>query len=129
MPIAFLNTIFPYDTFFMPLFIYISGYFYHDSNKKWFCFIKRKFKKLIIPFYFFNICVAILWFLICLDSPQILGVDSLGFIIEKQNIVRILANKLISESVIFGCPFDITSPGWFLISLFFVSCTFHYCLF
>ncbi|WP_301211266.1 acyltransferase family protein, partial [Turicimonas muris] len=62
-PINLLNKIFPYDSFFMPAFIFISGYFYKvpitSNETKRFCL--KKLKRLLVPYYLYNILISLLW--------------------------------------------------------------------
>lgn len=68
-PLSFLTSIFPYNSFFMPMFVFISGYFFNPElllNLK--NFILHKIKNLIKPFLIYNLILGGggLWCLNCL---------------------------------------------------------------
>lgn len=51
--------------FHMPLFFFISGYlFSFDKHPTFKAFITRRFKQLIIPYFFFNVATYIFWFFV-----------------------------------------------------------------
>ena len=51
--IGFLSSIFPYNSFYMPLLVFISGYFYHKKPIK--KYLIHKTKKLFLPYMVWNI--------------------------------------------------------------------------
>ena len=53
--------IFPYTSFFMPMFVFISGYFYSVKKEEHiFKTIWEKFKKIMLPFLIINLCYGII---------------------------------------------------------------------
>lgn len=62
-PLAIFTHFFPYNSFFMPLFVFISGYFFsekHLEKVRW--YVGQKAKRLLLPYYiilFCNIVIAV----------------------------------------------------------------------
>lgn len=55
-PLGILTNFFPYNSFFMPAFCFISGYFFKQEKlNDYGTFILYKVKRLLIPFFFWNI--------------------------------------------------------------------------
>lgn len=103
--IGFFNSIFPYDSFFMPLFVFASGYFYKRiSIIKNF---KHKVKKLLIPYAIWNIAMLCIAFIIDI----IFGV----------NWANIPDFKGFIKMFFFGPLTELNGPAWFIIMLFWVS--------
>lgn len=101
----------PYYSFHMPLFFFISGYFFKDN--KLIDVIKKKFKRLICPFY--------VWWFVYLVIQTILN-SFMGF---KLGANFSFFNYLISPLV--KCqPYGFCIAGWFIFTLFFVQVL--YCL-
>ncbi len=103
--LGILTSFFHYDTFFMPLFVAISGYFYRKENiiKN----ITKKFKKLYVPY--------LIW------SAVGLG---LSFILDRLNIVhwyRQMNIRQLYYTLVFAPPTTINGAGWFVVMLFAVS--------
>ncbi|MBO4601355.1 MAG: acyltransferase [Bacilli bacterium] len=105
--------LFHFDTFHMPLFVFISGYFFktHDiclSNMG--AFLKKKIKKLIIPFFVFNLLYGLLAVILY----------------YKFNFVWCNGNNfwhyLIVQPFTYGTDFfGFNSPAWFVLMLFWVE--------
>lgn len=105
--------IFHYDTFHMPLFVFISGYFFKSNDvsiKNAPNFIIKKTKKLIIPFFIFNL---------------VYGMLALYFY-KKFNIqwchgndfwYNLLIQPFTNATDFFG----FNSPSWFVLMLFWVE--------
>ena len=56
---------FPYGSFHMALFIFISGYLYKEESEiQPFKFIGKKFKSLVIPLYIWQFLYALLWMIL-----------------------------------------------------------------
>lgn len=123
-PLAILANIFPYDSFFMPLFIFISGYFFNQeqafSNTD--DYIYRKFKNLIVPYYKYNIIISLAWLILCLPFPLLRETNSKYLITNLD--WHLIFQKIIYIPLTYGTPFDLISPSWFLISLFFAILTY-----
>lgn len=104
-----LQWLFPYDSFHMPLFIFISGYF---SKSEQACmenagaYLKKKTMRLLVPFLAWNLFYGIFGHLLFLFTKVEWGTRSFveGF------IVRPLAPG--------NCFFTFNDPSWFLLTLF-----------
>lgn len=103
-PINFLGNIFPYDSFFMPMFIFISGYFFNpDRLINWRYFIQGKIKNLLLPFLIINIIGGGGTTL----ANYYLGCNWVGY--DKHFLLHLFT---------FGTSIDVTSPTWFVVLLF-----------
>lgn len=100
------NEIFPLYSFHMPLFIFISGYFYKvkyilDIKSQ----IKKRFYSLVLPYYkwnlFYGILVSILIYFNIFQNGKILN----------------LYNFFI-EPLFQGYQYNLNGPSWFILSLF-----------
>lgn len=120
---ATLDWLFPYDSFHMPLFIFISGYFFRTQevclgNAKEFFF--KQCKRLLIPFFAWNL---------------IYGIVS-QFAYSKLGIIWSHADEfwyrfLIRPFTYGNCFFEFNAPSWFVLVLFEVKCLnwiFHFVL-
>lgn len=109
--ISFFAQIFPYDSFFMPMFVFISGYFfkekYIDSFKSVLTFIKNKFQKLIVPYIGWIIFYGIF-------TTTLTNFGVLNF--EKWEILPLIGNIFC-----LGTSFGFNSPAWFVPLIFYVS--------
>lgn len=99
---------FPYRSFHMPLFMFASGYFFKRKNlENVLEYIKRKFKRLIVPIYIYNFFYGIYsqvlkkWF-------------------NKNNIKKFNYNNILIKPL-GGRGFRYILPSWFSSSLFFVE--------
>lgn len=108
-PIAVLGNIMPYNSYFMPLFLFISGYFFKTENSEHCCaYILKKVKTLLLPFLIWNFIYGVLINLL-----------------KKSG--RIYYGEALSVRTIFlepflGCEqFSINTPGWFVPALFMVT--------
>lgn len=111
MCIGFLNKIFPYDSFFMPLFVFASGYFY--KKMKITENIEHKVKKFLIPYFIWNMIFILISFFIdyFLDMNWIFLNSILDMILS-----------------FFGYQYmEINRPSWFIINLFWVSIIYNIC--
>ena len=107
--INFFNDIFSYGSFYMPLFIFISGYFYKKENEERVCeYIRKKLNKLIIPFLIWNLVYGI--FVNFLKSKNI--------IIYGQDISL---KTLFITPFIKNEQFQMNLAAWFIPALFFVN--------
>lgn len=108
---SFLSQIFPYDSFFMPMFVFISGYFfkekYIDSLTGVVGFVKNKIKKLLVPFIGWAAVYGV--FTAVLTEYGILS-------FKKWEIVPLIKNIIFE-----GTSFGFNSPSWFVPLLFYVS--------
>lgn len=98
--------IFPYTSFFMSLFIFISGYFYNEDKEKnvketiW-----KKFKKLMIPFFIINLCYGILGIIL-----RDVGIINYG---RPINLYTLFVQPFINNS-----QYVFNFPSWFVPVLF-----------
>lgn len=100
--------LFPYYSFHMPLFMFISGYFYKEEYENQVgAFLLRKIKRLVIPYFIWNIFYGIL----------VLVLRKFGFAIG--NDVNLYT--LIVQPVIDGHQFYFNLAAWFLLALFIVE--------
>lgn len=105
--IGILSSLFPYNSFYMPLFVFISGYFFRDKgiwNN-----IKGKAEKLLLPY--------IIWFYVG---------QLLSFLLERAGIVYWYSPITnISDTVQYlltvGPTSSIIGAAWFGIMLFWVA--------
>ena len=100
---------FPYYSFHMPLFVFISGYFFKDPSGSGFArsfgmFIWKKVRSLLIPFYVINGCFLVLQ-TIMQKSPGTWGA------------VFSLREWLLQPWITVG-PYTFAHPSWFMIALF-----------
>ena len=103
--LGILKGIFPYDSFFMPLFVFVSGYFYKKQNV--IENLKHKTKKIFIPYMIWNIVMLIIT--IAIDA--ILGT----------NWARGISNAKILKSFFLEPLVTTNGPSWFVIMLFWVA--------
>lgn len=98
--------IFPYTSFFMPLFVFVSGYFYNTKkednilNTIW-----QKFKKIMLPFFVINLFYGIL----C-NILKNAGIINYGMPI---NLYTLFVQPFINNS-----QFIFNFPSWFVPAFF-----------
>lgn len=106
-----LDQVFNYSSFRMPLFLFISGYFYKDENDaKALPFVIRKVRTLLIPFF---VCH---FFFLLLQT----GLRSFGFTFGSPFS---LYNLFIMPWVRVQ-TYTLANPSWYLIA-FFISCVYY----
>ena len=101
-----LAALLPYNSFFMPMLVFVSGYFYnYEKEKSLFGFVKRKSAHLLLPYFagetFYGLFVTVLKKL----TPIHYGHDFSLF------------TWLIAPWAV-GDIFDINNPAWFVMMLF-----------
>ncbi|MDO4459128.1 MAG: acyltransferase family protein [Clostridia bacterium] len=97
---------FPYYSFHMPLWIFISGYLFNtDKLDRFAVFIKKKTVKLLLPFYGWLLVYCILRYVF-----RLLGMISYGKNPTLHNFFVMPWTK--------GCQYGITSAWWFIPILF-----------
>lgn len=115
-PLSILTKIFPYDSFFMPMFAFISGYFFKESHcRSWKDVINystAKFRRLFLPYLgwaaFYNCLCSIL------------------FRMGIWNIRGLTLRDLIYNIATSGVTSAFSSPAWFaplLFSVCVIYCT------
>lgn len=108
-PIRLFNNFFPINSFFMPMFIFISGYFFKDENldnpKKFFI---KKFKNLLVYYFSWNIFYGII-----MKFLFMIGLSS--------NNVTLNLKTLFISPFVDGQQFSLNAPAWFIPTLFTVE--------
>lgn len=105
--INLLSNIFPYNSFYMPLFVFASGYFFHQSSL--IETIKRKTKKLLVPYILWGIVAVILS----------MGLDYV-FKIEWAKEITV-KRVLYGMTNSMGPLTSLNGASWFMIMLFWVT--------
>lgn len=100
--------VFPYDSFYMPMFAFISGYFFSEKHlQTWehvFRFVDRKIRTLLIPYFLWIVFYGILTGL-C----RHLGIWDIG----ETSAIDLIHNILTG-----GTSFGFNDPSWFVPLLF-----------
>lgn len=103
-----IGGLFPYYSFHMPLFVFISGYFYKDgSEKKIGGYFKKKTVRLLVPYLVYNLLYGI--------AAQLL--HKAGFTFGGNLSLR----NLLVEPFITGHQFEYNLASWFVPALFLVE--------
>ena len=98
----------PYNSFFMPMFVFISGYFNKvDSSTSLWKYVGKKAKTLLLPFFGISFCVFLL--------QQLINWLKLG---EKPSIPSWYPKYVLERIITIGSFAPIAEPMWFVISLF-----------
>ena len=100
--------LFPYYSFHVPLFMFISGYFYRDENEeKPFAYCKKKIRRLLVPYLIWNVVYGIVaWVL-----------RFAGFTMGNEISIR----TLFIEPFISGYQFIYNYAAWFVPVLFLIE--------
>lgn len=103
-----LEGLFPYYSYHMPLFIFISGYFYKEEYENHVrMFLWKKIKRLVIPYFIWNIFYGIL----------VLILKRFGFTIgNEMNLYTVFVQPFID-----GHQFYFNLAAWFLLALFIIE--------
>ena len=111
--LAPFESIFPLDSFFMPMFVFISGYFFSvkkiESGKSFRSFLLSKVTRLLIPF--------LLWVLFYWIITTILNSTGVYNLSEPKQPFGLFLIHLIT----FGTSFGYNDPSWFALLLFYIS--------
>ena len=98
----------PYNSFFMPMFVFISGYFNKvDNSTKLLPYFGKKIKNLLVPF------VGI--------AAIVYGLQQLTYVIKGVDTIPLSGwylQYILQRVITVGAPFLIAEPMWFVISLF-----------
>ncbi|MBR3103269.1 MAG: acyltransferase family protein [Lachnospiraceae bacterium] len=98
----------PYNSFFMPMFVFISGYFNKvDSSTKLSAFLRRKIRTLLLPYLGISVAVFGLQWLIDLYKLGEVPSYPPGYLVY-----------MLQRVVTIGAPYALVTPMWFVISLF-----------
>jgi fucose 4-O-acetylase-like acetyltransferase len=107
-PLAIMGYFFPYNSFFIPMFCFISGYFFKYSKLEHMpSYFLHKVKTLLLPFFIWNTVYGIL-----INVLHYYGVISYGSPLS--------VSTLVIRPFLDCLMFDINSPSWFLPALFLV---------
>lgn len=97
---------FPVYSFHMPLFIFISGYFFYDTNVL--SYVKKKAKSLLLPHLVWNFAYGVLVTLLLSY-----GLIKFGTTLSLKTVLW--------DPFIGGWQFHFNGPAWFIGTLFFVQ--------
>ena len=114
--IGLLTSIFPYDSFFMPFFVFISGYFY--KNRGVFQNLLHKMKTILLPFIIWNLIGSVIAFVL-----HHLDIVHWYWELNVTTVARVFYAT--------GSLTTLTRPGWFALNLFYITiiyCFFKNCL-
>ncbi len=104
----FFGDFIPYNSFFMPMFVFISGYFNKvDSSTDLPKYIWKKIKTLLVPYVGISLCVFLL--------QQLINWIKLG---EMPSVPSWYLSYALERIVTIGSFAPIAEPMWFVISLF-----------
>ncbi|MDO4268456.1 MAG: acyltransferase family protein [Eubacteriales bacterium] len=103
-----VGNLFPYYSFHMPLFVFISGYFFRlrDGEGLW-DYGKRKFMRLMVPYYIWNLFYGLL-------ASFLRGY---GFVFGQ----AVTLKTLFIEPFRMGYQFTLNHAAWFVPALFLVE--------
>ena len=114
MPLNLFARVFPYDSFFMPMFVFISGYFYNNRHaetvRSTVLYIKDKFLKLMVPYILWSIFYGVL----------VTGLRNAGIATWSGTTFLSLPGNILS----YGTTFDVNGAAWFVPMLFFTILTY-----
>lgn len=106
--INFLANIFPYNSFYMPMFVFISGYFFkEESIQNLNRYLLKKSKVFLLPYILYNLFYLFLTQLLNQNTGLNWRSNSLDFL---------------KTCWTYGTPVDVSSATWFVIMLFHVVC-------
>lgn len=95
----------PYNSFFMPMFMFISGYFNKvDSSTNLGKYILKKLRTLLFPYFLITLIV--------------LGLQFLMNLFKTGETVSYPVTYILERVVTTGAPIMIATPMWFVITLF-----------
>lgn len=104
---AFFNNVFPFNSFHMALFAFVSGYFFKDKNI--IDFFKNKTKKLILTYIIWNFIYGVIVFIL-----KKVGLINFGGDLTLYNI-------FIAPFWGYSNQFSFNASAWFLITIYFVQ--------
>ena len=98
----------PYNSFFMPMFVFISGYFNKvDSSTNLWTYLWKKVKTLLLPYLGISLCIFLV--------QQLINWFKLG---QAPVIESWYLSYMLERIVTVGSFASIADPMWFVISLF-----------
>lgn len=103
-----MDELFPYYSFHVPLFMFISGYFYRESEEEHpLAYVKKKVRRLIVPYLIWNLIYGLVaW-----------GLRSVGFAMGEE----ISFYTLLVAPFLHGHQFAYNNAAWFVPVLFTVE--------
>ena len=114
-PLGILQSVFPYGSFFMPLFVFISGYFFSEKNLiNIRNYLWKQTKKLLLVYYIVNILAILLVLFL-----QWINSDFHWF----GNFDLIYFLFIVPYTI--GYEIDILFPCWFVAALYMVIVFYH----
>ncbi len=103
-----LGSYIPYNSFFMPMFVFISGYFNKvDSSTRLPAYLWKKIRTLILPYIGISVAVFGIQWLIDLYKLGEMPSYPPGYLVY-----------MLQRVVTVGAPYALVTPMWFVISLF-----------
>lgn len=107
-----INNLFNYDSYHMPLFIFISGYFLNVEKLFTLDYVKKQFRHLIVPFFIFNIVC-------CAFSIAMHELFKISFCLPDGWSWFFVFDKLFIQPFRYGNFFwFFNDPTWFILVLF-----------
>ena len=98
----------PYNSFFMPMFVFISGYFNKvDSSTNLWTYLRKKIKTLLVPYIGISLCVFLI--------QQLINWFKLG---EAPSVPSWYLSYVLERIITNGSFASIAAPMWFVIALF-----------
>ena len=98
----------PYNSFFMPMFVFVSGYFNKvDSDTKLLTYTWKKIKSLLFPYLGICLLVLVIQFFMNLFKTETFESFPSGYLLY-----------MLERVVTLGSPFALVTPMWFVITLF-----------
>lgn len=103
-----VGELFPYYSFHVPLFMFISGYFYKDSEEDApFTYLKKKVRRLLVPYFIWNVIYGLIaW-----------GMRGVGFAMGEGISLR----TLFVQPFLHGYQFIYNYAAWFVPVLFLIE--------
>lgn len=103
-----VGELFPYYSFHVPLFMFISGYFYKDCEEDApLAYLKKKVRRLLAPYFIWNVVYGLLaW-----------GMRAAGFTMGEEISLR----TLFIEPFLHGYQFIYNYAAWFVPALFLIE--------
>ncbi|MBO4650351.1 MAG: acyltransferase [Clostridiales bacterium] len=109
--IGLMTAFLPYESFFLPMFIFISGYFNKvDNRTDLFAYLKKKTKRLLVPYFLIAFATIFLeW-----------AINSIKFGVAQPFTMENICVPIINIFTV-GYPVLLSSPMWFVTALFLVQ--------
>ena len=100
-----INGLFPYYSFHIALFLFISGYFYREDQEEHLpAYLLKKARHLLLPYFLWNLFYGIL----------VIALRACGFFIGNEPTLW----NLLIEPFLSGHQFSYNAPAWFVPALF-----------